>query len=228
MTRKTQGKTLFNVLSNDLRRRIFDHVSEEARSYTWLLEELDIESGHLAYHLRNMGGLIEKDENGIYRLSSLGLETLKILNEDRSEDTRTKSQLPLLLSLILVVIILSSLFILQNGDHGFGEIKYREESNAFLNETLDVIYVIFDEQEIDRNSLTELVINLVGLQDRLTKLSQLGYSDLTYFIEEISYFNSEFTEILKNSDDQFIVLTVEKRQLVRDLHSLLLELWHLL
>lgn len=224
MTGNTDRKTIFNVLSNDLRRRIFDLVSEEPRSYTWLLEELGIESGHLAYHIRNMGGLLEKNDDGIYQLSSLGYETLRILDEDGSEEKMAYSRFPFIVGMILVIIILGSVFILQSGDQGFGENKYLEESNVFLNETLDVIYVIFDEQEVDRSSLTELVINLVGLQDRLTKLSELGYSNLNVFIEEISIFNSEFTEILKNSDDQFIVLTVEKRQLVRDLHSLLIDL----
>ena len=224
-------KTIFNVLGNDLRRRIFLHISVQPRTYTWLLEELEIESGHLAYHLRSMGGLIEKDNEGTYNLSKLGIEASNILEEKESEsETKHKpSPTASLVGLFLVVIIVASTFyILQNRNDGFGEAEYREESRKLHNSTLEIIYRIFNEQSVDRDSLTELVINLVDLQDRLSKLSEVGSTEYKAYAEAMSGYSEVFTEMLKNNDDKFFVITVEKRQLIRDLHSLLLELEPLL
>jgi hypothetical protein len=196
-----------------------------------LLEELEIESGHLAYHLRNMGGLIEKDTEGTYKLSKLGIEASNILEEKdaESETKRIPSPIVSLVGLILVVIIVASTFyILQNRNNGFGEAEYREESKELLNGTLEIIYRIFNEQSVDRDSLTELVINLVDLQDRLSKLSEVGSPEFKAYSEAMAGYSEVFTEMLKNNDDKFFVITVEKRQLIRDLHSLLLELEPLL
>ena len=224
-------KTIFNVLGNDLRRRIFIQVSEQPRTYTWLLEELEIESGHLAYHLRNMGGLLEKDEEGIYRLSRLGHEASRILEEEKIESEKTpKSSSPIsLVGIVLVMILVSSMFyFLQNEDNGFGEDEYMEESRELLNSTLNIIYEIFNEQSVDRDSFTELVVNIVELQDRLSKLSEVGSPEFKEYADAVGGYGEEFMEMLKNSDDKFLVITVEKRQLIRDLHSLLLELEPLL
>ncbi len=224
-------KTIFNVLGNDLRRRIFVHIGIQPRTYTWLLEELEIESGHLAYHLRNMGGLVEKDTEGIYKLSKLGIEASNILEEKETESETKRKPSPIvsLVGLIIVVIIVTSTFyILQNRNNGFGEAEYREESRELLNSTLEIIYRIFNEQSVDRDSLTELVINLIDLQDRLSKLSEVGSPEFKAYAEAMSEYSEVFKEMLKNNDDKFLVITVEKRQLIRDLHSLLLELEPLL
>ena len=224
-------KTIFNVLGNDLRRRIFLNISDQPRTYTWLLEELEIESGHLAYHLRNMGGLLEKDTDGVYRLSRFGVEASKILeeNEAESEKKRDSSRLFSLVGLILVVVIVASTyFIIQNRNNGFGEAEYMEESRELLNSTLVIIYEIFDQQSVDRDSFTELVVNIVELQDRLSKLSEVGSPEFKEYADAVAGFGEEFTEILKNSDEKFFIITVEKRQLIRDLHSLLVELEPLL
>jgi len=224
-------KTIFNVLGNDLRRRIFVLISEEPRTYTWLLEELEIESGHLAYHLRNMGGLLEKDDEGVYKLSKLGHEASKILEEEEAEpSTKTKpSPLVTLVAMVLVVMIVSStIYIVQNRGSGYGEAEYMEESRELLNCTLVIIYEIFDEQAVDRDSFTELVVTVVELQDRLSKLSEVGSPDFTVYADAVEGYGEEFEAILKNSDDKFLVITVEKRQLIRDLHLLLVELEPLL
>ena len=175
-----------------------------------------------------MGGLLEKDEEGIYKLSRLGHEASRILEEQEAgPDTKTKSS-PFVALILVVIIISLTFYTLQNRSNGFGEAEYREESRGLLNSTLEIIYGIFNEQSVDRDSFTELVINIVDLQDRLSKLSEVGSPEFKAYAEAISEYNDVFTEMLKNSDDKFLVITVEKRQLIRDLHSLLLELEPLL
>ena len=220
-------KTIFNVLGNDIRRRIFLNISDQPRTYTWLLEDLEIESGHLAYHLRNMGGLIEKDTEGVYNMSKLGVEASKILEEEKDESTKVPESSPSvsIIGIILVMILVSSvLYFIQPNDNGFGEAEYREESKEHLNNTLTIIYEIFEKQSVDRDSFTELVMETVELHDRLSKLSEVGSPEFNEYAEAVAVYGEEFTEILKNSDDKFLVITVEKRQLIRDLHSLLVEL----
>ena len=39
-----------------------------------LLDELEIESGHLAYHLRNLNDLLDKDKSGKYFLNRKGID----------------------------------------------------------------------------------------------------------------------------------------------------------
>jgi len=72
------------------------------------------------------------------------------------------------------------------------------------------------------------VVNIVKLQDSLSKLSEVGSPEFMEYADAVAVFSEEFTEILKNSDDKFLVITVEKRQLIRDIHSLLVELEPLL
>lgn len=224
-------KTIFNVLGNDIRRRIFLNISDQPRTYTWLLEDLELESGHLAYHLRNMGGLVEKDTDGVYILSKLGVEASKILEEEKAESTNVPESSPSvsIIGIILVMILVSSvLYFVQPRGNSFGEVEYREESREHLNSSLSIIYTIFNEQSVDRDSFTELVVNIVKLQDSLSKLSEVGSQVFLEYADAVAVYSEEFTEILKNSDDKFLVITVEKRQLIRDLHSLLVELEPLL
>ncbi len=224
-------KTIFNVLGNDIRRRIFLNISDHPRTNTWLLEDLELESGHLAYHLRNMGGLVEKDTDGVYILSKLGVEASKILEEEKAESTNVPESSPSvsIIGIILVMILVSSvLYFVQPRGNSFGEVEYREESREHLNSSLSIIYTIFNEQSVDRDSFTELVVNIVKLQDSLSKLSEVGSQVFLEYADAVAVYSEEFTEILKNSDDKFLVITVEKRQLIRDLHSLLVELEPLL
>jgi len=150
-------KTIFNVLGNDIRRRIFLNISDQPRTYTWLLEDLEIESGHLAYHLRNMGGLIEKDTEGVYNLSKLGVEASKILEEEKAESTKVpESSLSVsIIGIILVMILVSSvLYFVQPRGNNFGEIEYREESREHLNSSLTIIYIILNNLLTGTHSLS--------------------------------------------------------------------------
>ena len=41
-----------------------------------LVEQLDVSSSHLTYHLESLGELVIKMDNGVYKLSSFGLATV--------------------------------------------------------------------------------------------------------------------------------------------------------
>jgi hypothetical protein len=60
-------------------------VNPEGVTYSSILGETELNTGHLNYHLRNLEGLIEKKEDKLYRLTPLGLKSLVMLNSLRKE-----------------------------------------------------------------------------------------------------------------------------------------------
>ena len=49
-------------------------------TYSSILSETELNTGHLNYHLRNLGGLIEKSDDKLYRLTPIGLKALEMMN----------------------------------------------------------------------------------------------------------------------------------------------------
>ena len=49
-------------------------------TYSSILGETRLNTGHLNYHLRNLEGLIEKQEDKLYQLTPLGYKSLELMN----------------------------------------------------------------------------------------------------------------------------------------------------
>ena len=60
-------------------------VNPDGVTYSSILGETELNTGHLNYHLRNLEGLIEKKDDKLYRLTPLGLKSLEMLNSLRKE-----------------------------------------------------------------------------------------------------------------------------------------------
>ncbi|MCH4816403.1 MAG: winged helix-turn-helix domain-containing protein [Saccharolobus sp.] len=69
----------FEAISNDIRRRILKTLVTP-KSFSQLVEELNIESAALAFHLKKLEGLITKDSQGNYMLKEEGKRVLAIIN----------------------------------------------------------------------------------------------------------------------------------------------------
>jgi DNA-binding transcriptional ArsR family regulator len=63
---------MFSSLRHPARRKILRMLSEKSMSFSEILEELEVPSSHLTYHLENLGDLVVKGEEGKYKLSSFG------------------------------------------------------------------------------------------------------------------------------------------------------------
>jgi len=48
-------------------------------TYTEILGETGLNTGHLNYHLRGLEGMVERDDARLYRLTPLGLKALRLL-----------------------------------------------------------------------------------------------------------------------------------------------------
>ena len=73
-------KAMFQALGADERREILRIASREnGASYTEILGELNMTTGNLNYHLKQLEGFLEKDDERRYRLTPLGEIALNVL-----------------------------------------------------------------------------------------------------------------------------------------------------
>ena len=92
-------------------------------------------------------------------------------------------------------------------------------------QALDIVYEIFEDWEIPREHWTGLLLKIVNIRLNLEDLYEYG-GDEQYqqFADRIEYFEDELSEVIVVGDPGYMTLTVEKRYLIRELHSLLLEI----
>lgn len=201
-------------------------LSEEPRTYTYLLETLRVESGHLAYHLRHLGDIVEKDEVGLYVLTKLGWEAYSFMEHERPLDEEKpvsdQALLAIWVALMLIVIMSSSAIIFTSSPIDYTAL-YLDESLGLIDKSFEVIYEIFEQRYIDRSNWTEMTITLIKLQDRLEKLEASGGVDYPETIELALYIEA-FTDVMETPDEMFPEATVVNRPLIRDYHFTLVQL----
>jgi hypothetical protein len=80
--RKEAEDLILQAISHNERRGIIRiiGVNPKGVTYSSILGETQLNTGHLNYHLRSLEGLIEKDDERLYRLSPLGMKSLELLN----------------------------------------------------------------------------------------------------------------------------------------------------
>lgn len=80
-----ESEWVLKAISHELRRKILRLIAKnDSQSYTELLEKLSLTTGKLNFHLKKLTGLIEKQSDGSYILSSIGKESIKILDQVQS------------------------------------------------------------------------------------------------------------------------------------------------
>jgi uncharacterized RDD family membrane protein YckC len=73
---------LFSILSNKLRRDILNILYEKKeQSFSDLMNALDIDTGKMSFHLRNLKLFLEQTPNGKYRLNSYGQNALRLIRD---------------------------------------------------------------------------------------------------------------------------------------------------
>ena len=72
---------MFSALNHPIRQRIIEMLARNSVTYTCMLEELDIDTGKLNFHLKRLEDLIEKDEKGLYKLTDRGLRAFSIMQQ---------------------------------------------------------------------------------------------------------------------------------------------------
>jgi DNA-binding transcriptional ArsR family regulator len=70
---------IFASLKHPLRRKILRVLASGPKTFTEILQQLDIESAHLSYHLDGLDGLLKKTPESKYLLSDLGQAGLSLM-----------------------------------------------------------------------------------------------------------------------------------------------------
>jgi len=228
---------VFHVLKHELRRRIIEILSDSPASYTQLLRFLDVDSGMLAYHLRNMEELLEKDGRGRYTLSGMGEAAVDLLKEglamEPSRPTLDMGRLSKTIFIgVLVLSFAANAYLFSNligaeASQMRSEQETRFEAYLMVEDSLDIVYSIFEGVDIDRGRLTELLMMTLQVKAKLVELGAMtsgygyAYED---DLESMARFVTEFAEVLKEDDSSYLGQTLEKRYLIRELHRTLLNL----
>jgi DNA-binding transcriptional ArsR family regulator len=107
--------TMFSSLRHPARRKILRMLSDRSLTFSQMLDELEIPSSHLTYHLENLGELVVKMEDGKYKLSSFGKASVSMMKgaeEVPNSQIKKFSSLPLrwksLFAVLIIAIILLS------------------------------------------------------------------------------------------------------------------------
>ena len=73
---------ILSVLSHHIRREILLCLSEQKEcSFTDLANSLNVDTGKLSFHIRNLADLIEQTTNGKYRLSKAGEKAIILISD---------------------------------------------------------------------------------------------------------------------------------------------------
>ncbi len=230
--------TVYRALKHDLRREILSLLAGGPMSYTDVLRELEVESGLLAYHLRIMDSLVEKDGNGRYVLSGLGLEALSLMGKEapllQSRSLSTSGRVVRLIFVVLILLsVLSNAYLVASlQEMGQQRADYArallDETSLLVEDSLSTIYSIYELVGVDRGSWTDLLLNTVEIKANLDEMDEMtGFSQASEYggtATLLGCYVEEFTRVLKSDDRTYFDLTVEKRYLIRELQTKLLSL----
>lgn len=71
---------IFASLRHPIRRKILRMLVVKPSTFSGILESLSIDSGHLSYHIESLGELLTRSEDGVYRLSSVGVAAVRLMS----------------------------------------------------------------------------------------------------------------------------------------------------
>lgn len=125
--REETYSVIFSALKHPVRRKILRMLCVEELTYSQILSTLGIDSGHLNYHLENLGELLAKTEQGKYRLSAFGkatvglmtgVEETKISTSEAKHLWSPKNRLMLLLQIFAIVMLIIAGLTFLNVEYG--------------------------------------------------------------------------------------------------------------
>lgn len=221
-------RKIIKALNHDFRKKILERVSAGKVTYTELLQLTGVESGYLAYHLKSMSDLLNKEEDG-YTLSTLGVEAYTVLH-GHIETPRSPISLPRITVIALLVVILVSTLYFAYSDNVNKSVEERRSLNRLTLsnhtiEMMDVIVNAFEYVDLPRSTWTDILIHSTLLHQDL-KIMQADNDPLTstLLIQNIDELMREATNTLSSSDASYLALSRENRQLLRDIYSELFNL----
>ena len=80
-----ESEYVLRAITHEIRRKLLFLLKENSvQSYTELLSKLSLSTGKLNFHLKQLVGIIEKQNDGLYVLTKIGDQAVKILEQIES------------------------------------------------------------------------------------------------------------------------------------------------
>lgn len=135
---------IFTSLKHPIRRRILRMIADKPLTYSEILDILNIDSGHLSYHLENLGDLTVHSSNGQYRLSSFGTAAVKLMggveeqkNTKHKQTIKPKQILTKIYAIILAFALIGASVHLLNYSNGVETASISTaDSNYWINDLI--------------------------------------------------------------------------------------------
>jgi len=106
---------IFNSLKHPIRRKILRMLRDDELTFSQILEALSLDSGHLSYHLENLGHLITHSSDGKYKLSSFGMAAVRLMSgveeHSTSKATRQKNSVNASYTIFSVILAIALLLV---------------------------------------------------------------------------------------------------------------------
>lgn len=156
---------MFSSLKHPVRRKILRILVAKSYSFTEILQQINIESAHLSYHLESLADLIKKTKDGRYELSDLGRAAESLMSKVEEPErlvTPAVLKTPHRLQIVRIfcaVLIMIGILLFVNGVLAFPTVDYRMTR---IQTSVDTDYWIFQPQ----NSTAPLIFpyNLTAFQ----------------------------------------------------------------
>lgn len=132
---------MFSSLKHAVRRKILRILAIHPRTFTEILQKVNIESAHLSYHLENLGDLIKKTKEGKYSLSDFGQAAVSLMSQVEEPErlvTPAILQTPRRLKIariFFLLLIIIGVTLLVNGIMAFPTVDYRMTHMGYRMDT---------------------------------------------------------------------------------------------
>ncbi len=217
------SKRIFKALNHDFRKRLLEKIAERQVTYTELLNWSGVESGYLAYHLRAMGPLLGKGEGG-YTLTPLGVEGLAMLRGQVEVPRPLLTRTRIVVIVVVLGLLTSGVYLAYSLTSANQSAQLTHEQRVstlrtHANESLALINGAFEYVYLPRSVWADIVVHSALLrQDIETLQTEDPNAVSTPLVQSIDHFLGEAQKVLSASDSEYIELSWENRQLLRDLH----------
>jgi predicted transcriptional regulator len=217
---------MFSSLKHPARRKILRILSDKPLAFSEMLELLGISSSNLTYHLENLGELVSKDENGVYRLSTFGkaaVDTMKLVEDAPVIQPKHKTSLTKKWRIVTGVLLIALIACASIAAVGLSTMsaaasqrddlqKKYDQLLSWTSTTDDAILFLQDVVQLDTTkyqaTLTDRTIesktNLGGITEETMKYSLTG-TDSTGAESKLSvtfrFRNGQFSRYLLTIDE---------------------------
>jgi hypothetical protein len=128
LTEEETYSLIFSSLKHPIRRKILRMLRDSELTFSQILEILSIDSGHLSYHLENLGDLVTHSSDGKYKLSSFGMAAVKLMSgvEEHNVSIASKSKskvdatVKIFSTVLAVMLLLVSVYSLNLTTYTYG------------------------------------------------------------------------------------------------------------